>query len=48
MLTTKLRLLIEKKKRTVLEIRTVLGSREMHLDVIKGFTLTEVVVIGGG
>lgn len=36
------------KKRTVLEVRTVLGGGEVHLDVVEGFALAEVVVIGGG
>jgi hypothetical protein len=38
----------KEEKHTVLELRTVLGSGVMHLDIIKGFTLTEIVVIGGG
>lgn len=36
------------RKRTVLEVRAVLGSGEVHLDVVEGFALAEVVVIGGG
>lgn len=35
-------------KRTVLEVRAILGGREVHLDVIEGFALAEIVVIGGG
>lgn len=35
------------RKRTVLEVRAVLGGGEVHLDVIQGFALAEVVVIGG-
>ena len=34
-------------KRTVLEVRAVLGRGEMHLDVVEGFALAEVVVVGG-
>lgn len=36
------------RKRTVLEIGAVLGGGEVHLDVVKGFALAEVVVVGGG
>ena len=34
--------------RTVLEVWPVLGGREVHLDVVEGLALAEVVVIGGG
>lgn len=36
-----------KGKETVLKIRAVFGSRKVHLDIIKGFTLAEIVVISG-
>lgn len=39
--------LITKGKETVLKIRAVFGSRKVHLDIIKGFTLAEIVVISG-
>ena len=35
-------------KRTVLEVRAVVGGGEVHLDVVEGFALAEVVVVGGG
>ena len=31
-----------------MEVRAVLGSGEVHLDVVKVFALAEIVVIGGG
>lgn len=31
-----------------MEIRTVLGGGEVHLDVVEGFALAEIVVVGGG
>ncbi|PKH65183.1 hypothetical protein CRG98_050174 [Punica granatum] len=34
--------------RTVLEVRAVLGGGEVHLDVVEGLALAEVVVVGGG
>ena len=37
-----------KEKRTVLEVRAVLGGGEVHLDVVEVFALAQVVVIRGG
>ena len=34
-------------RRLVLEVRAVLGGGEVHLDVVKGFALAEVVVVCG-
>lgn len=31
-----------------MEIRTVLGGGEVHLDVVQGLALAEIVVVGGG
>ncbi|GKU88718.1 hypothetical protein SLEP1_g2947 [Rubroshorea leprosula] len=38
---------MKKLKRTILEIRPVFSSGKVHLDVVKGLALAEVVVIGG-
>ncbi|GKV38196.1 hypothetical protein SLEP1_g46131 [Rubroshorea leprosula] len=37
---------MKKLKRTILEIRPVFSSGKVHLDVIEGLALAEVVVIG--
>lgn len=38
---------IEQRERTVLEVRTIFGGGEVHLDVVKCFALAQIVVIGG-
>ncbi|GLT95627.1 hypothetical protein SLE2022_132980 [Rubroshorea leprosula] len=38
---------MKKPKRTILEIRPVFSNGKVHLDVVEGLALAEVVVIGG-